>query len=100
MAQCCYCHRKKDKILHWSTEEGEAKKQKKQGQVPILYVDAKNNLICERCSAHTQQALKYGGSPIMIFNRKTGKFLQDAKKLSMVNHELVQESAEDSQRFF
>lgn len=100
MAHCCYCHRNKDKILHWSTEEGEAKKKKEQGQVPILYVDAKNYLICERCSSYTQQALKYGGSPIMVFNRKTGKFLQDAKKLNSAKHELLDESIEDSQRFF
>src|SRR5690606_5008035 len=88
---CCYCSRDVHTLLHHSTKEGTAHKQKQRVgyPTPLLYTTAKRKAICERCTATHMVALGNGSKPVIGYDRGDGKYYVAPSLLATISQDIV-----------
>lgn len=88
---CCYCSRDVHTLLHHSTKEGTAHKQKQRVgyPTPLVYITAKREAICERCAATHMLALGNGSKPVIGYDRGSGKYYVAPSLLENIGQDIV-----------
>ena len=88
---CCYCGRDAHTLLYSSTKGGMTveKKQAVGYPVPLIYVTAKHQAICERCTSTHMIALGNGGQPVIGYDRGNKRYSVAYNMLKNIGQDII-----------